>query len=199
MLRGREPWSGILAGVSDVRAFIRRWHEATPRGRKALAAQLPVADLRAAALADPSPVVRQACLGLLDHYASDDSTATFAAALADPIPAVRELALHGISCERCGSGICAAEVVPAVSRVMAEDPSAETRFKALRVMAQLSDRSPQAAAAVERAAAGDADPAVRAGAAIVLAGGHLPNRQRVRRRVRSARAKRVSRAPSSAP
>jgi len=182
--------------VSDVRAFLRRWQEATPRGRKALAAELPVADVQAAALADRSPVVRQACLGLLDHYASDDSTATFAAALADPIPAVREIALHGISCERCGSGVCVAEVVPAVSRLLAEDPSAETRYKALRVTAQLADRSPEAAAAVGRAAAGDADATVRAGAAIVLDGGHLPNRRRVRRRVRSARAKRAGRAPT---
>lgn len=180
--------------MTDVRAFLRRWHEATPRGRKELAAELPVADVQASALADPSPVVRQACLGLLDHYASDASTATFTAALADPIPAVREIALHGISCERCGSGICVADVVPAVSRLLAEDPSAETRYKALRVVAQLADRSPAAAAAVEQAAVGDADPAVRAGAAIVLDGGHLPNRQRVRRRVRSARVKRASRA-----
>jgi HEAT repeat protein len=182
--------------VTDVRAFLRRWDEATPRGRKALAAELPVAAVQSAALADPSPAVRQACLGLLDHYASDASTATFAAALADPIPAVREIALHGISCERCGSGICVADVVPAVSRLLAGDPSAETRYKALRVMAQLADRSPEAAAAVERAATADADPAVRAGAAIVLAGGHLPNHQRVRRRVGSARAKRESRAPA---
>ena len=95
--------------MSNVRALVGRWQEATPRGRKTLAAELPVAEVQAAALADPSPVVRQACLGLLDHFASDDSTATFAAVLADPIPAVREIALHGISCERCGSGVCVAE------------------------------------------------------------------------------------------
>src|SRR5262245_66338102 len=92
---------------------------------------------RAAALSHPDLAIRRFCLFLLDHYASDVSSDTFRRALRDPVASVRESALHGLACERCRhEDICVTDVVTDVIEILASDPNAEVRHKALAALAR---------------------------------------------------------------
>jgi len=174
------------ASPGAVQDLLHRWDQADERDRSRLADAPAVAALQDAALHHPDPWVRRRCLVVLDHHANDASAPVFLAALDDPVAPVREVALHGLACERCrAEALCVADVVPTLARVLATDPSPDVRYKVLPLLAGLAGRSPEALAAIARAAGDDGDELVREGAATVLAGRHLPGRERLRRRTRS--------------
>jgi HEAT repeats len=107
--------------------------------RRQFAGEVPVTSMQAAALHHPNPKVRREALGVLDHFASDTSTATFRAVLSDPVPRVRIVALHGLSCERCRVGeIRVDDVVTDVLRVRHGDPNPRVRHGAIDVLARFS-------------------------------------------------------------
>ena len=172
--------------VAEAEGFLRRFAAAGPQARARLAAEeLPLAALHEAALTHPDPFARRALVGVLDHYANDESTAVFAAALRDPVELVRHTALHSIACETCRDGdLCPADVVPALAEVLASDPSPEVRHKAIPVLLRLG-----APEAVERAAREDDDELVREVAARALRCENVRARKAyLRRRRRRSRA-----------
>ena len=170
---------GRFDAVSD---FCRRWSALPNKQRYRLVPELPLHEMQLAAVTHPSPWVRCGCLSFLDHYASDDSTHVFLGALSDPVPFVRSMALHGLSCERCRTEeLRVAEVVPVLTRVLADDDSAEVRHKVVPILMDLAGRSPSAREALETASLGDEDPFVRQVATAALEG-----RQQEARRSRHA-------------
>jgi hypothetical protein len=105
-------------------SYLKQFFSATPRQKSRLAKKKPLAELHTAALAHPDPFTRRDCLGFLDHYANEASTAVFAAALRDPVDFVRNVALHSIACESCRTEeLCVADVVPDIIGVLEADPA----------------------------------------------------------------------------
>jgi HEAT repeats len=188
--RGYGGPVSLAASPGAVRDVLHRWEQADERGRRRVAAVAPVAALAAAARHDPDPWVRRQCLVFLDHHANDASALVFLAALDDPVAPVREMALHGLACERCrAEALCVADVVPTLTRVLATDPSPDVRHKVLPVLLRLADRSSEALDAIGRAADEDPDALVQEAARRVLADGHTPSRERLRRHATSRRGK----------
>jgi len=174
-----------------VEGYFAAWQEHVEGWRaaggpwRAFEGPVPVASLAAASLAHADPRVRRACLGVLDHEASDESVGVFRAALHDPVPRVRVIALHGLVCERCRDGLlCAADVASDVARLIGSDPSPKVRHAAVVAAWPLAGRDDRVAAAVGRAAAEDGDDLVRAVAAAVVEGrpGDVRSRKALRRR-----------------
>ncbi len=174
---------GAFADVDD---FLARLDQIPARKRARAAQTAPVGRVQSAALAHPDPFARRRCLDFLDHYASDESAAVFASALTDPVEPVRHIALHSVTCERCRVGrLCAADVVPQLVSVLANDPSVEMRHKAIPALLELADRDDRARAAVEQAARHDHDELIRDVAGRALRGEHVRARktyERSRRR-----------------
>ena len=147
----------------------------------------PVAAMRTAALHHPDARRRREALGVLDHWANDESTDVFRFALQDPVPAVRVVALHGLSCERCRStDLCVTDVVGDLVRSLEEDPSPKVRHGLVPILRRLADRDDRARAALARAADDDADDLVRQVAAAALEGRarDVRSRKALRRRAR---------------
>jgi hypothetical protein len=169
--------------------FVHRW-AALPKERRArLGKQIPLAAVQVAALSHRDLAIRRLCLFLLGHYASDASSDTFRRALRDPVASVREAALHGLACERCRSeALCVADVVGDLVALVASDPSADVRHKAVAVLARLMDRDKRAVEAIERAAHSDTDPAIRHAARGVIESGQAHVRGR-KAALRAARRK----------
>jgi hypothetical protein len=167
--------------AADATRFLERYAATSAHRRSRVAASAPLGALHAAALHHPDPFVRRACLVFLDHHANEASTAVFAAALRDPVELVRHPALHSVACETCRSApLCPADVVAPLVTVLASDPSAELRHKAVPVLLRLAARDPadaRARRAVERAASADPDPLVREVAALALAGRQVRSRR----------------------
>jgi HEAT repeat protein len=159
--------------------FARRWAALTKNRRARIANQIPVAAVQAAALGHPNLAMRRLCLFLLDHYASDASWNTFRRALRDPVASVREIALHGLSCERCRSEpLCVADVVVDLIDILASDPSAEVRHKAVILLARFVGRDPRAGEAIARASVEDPDAAIRHVARGIVEHGHASSRRK---------------------
>ncbi len=166
-------------------SYLKRFSSAAARQKTQLASRAPLDDLHVAALQHADPFVRRACVFFLDHYANEASTAVFAGALHDPVDFVRNAALHSIACETCRTEqLCVADVVPSVVRVLADDPSAELRSKAVPVLLRLAGRDSRAREAIERAAEHDPDKIVRLAAADALGGNFVAPRKRYERRQR---------------
>jgi len=169
--------------------FVRGW-VASPKQRRArLGRTLPVVAVQAAALSHPDLAIRRFCLFLLDHYASDVSSDTFRRALRDPVASVRESALHGLACERCRhEDICVTDVVTDVIEILASDPNAEVRHKALAALARFIDRDGRAGDAIAHAAHHDSDAAIRRAAQVVADSGqpHVRSRKAALRDARRA-------------
>jgi hypothetical protein len=183
-----------LAVVED---FLQRGRHASRRTRERLRRELPIPEIRVAALEHPDPWIRRLCLGILDHEASDESAEVFAAALRDPVAPVREVALHGLSCERCRSEeLPVADVAPLVIDAFERETSVDVRCRLLAILLQLSDRSPAAHAAIARTAETEDDPLVKEAAVVALRRGRALNPEDLRRRARTRRAKAARRTPS---
>jgi len=93
-----------MSGSHDLEVvddFVSRCRALANKKRRFQTSEIPLAEMRIAAVRHPDPWVRRTCLYFLDHDANDESTATFLAALDDPVTPVREMALHGLACERC--------------------------------------------------------------------------------------------------
>jgi HEAT repeat protein len=164
---------------------MEQFFSSTPKQKARLAKKKPLPDLHTAALTHPDPFIRRDCLGFLDHYANDASTAVFAAALHDPVDFVRNAALHSIACETCRTEeLCVADVVLDVIGVLDHDPSPELRTKAIPTLLRLAGRDDRAREAIERACAGDSDVIVRQAAADALSGKFVAPRKRYERRQR---------------
>jgi hypothetical protein len=162
------PPVGDLDTVGD---FLRRWNALPNKQRYRIAHDIPIAEMQTAAVLHPNPWTRGGCLFFLDHYANEESTATFLAALDDPISPVRAMALHGLACEQCrDDALCVSDVVPVLSRVVRSDPSPDIRHMAIPILLRLSDRDPLARAAIEVAANSDEDPLERRVAVAALEG-----------------------------
>jgi len=182
--------------------FVRRWLALSKQRRSRLGKQMPIDAVQAAALAHPDLGMRRHCLFLLDHYASDQSSDTFRRALSDPVAMVRELALHGLACERCRvEELDVADVVTDLVALLAADPSAEVRHKAVGVLARFVDRDGRAREAIGRAASDDADDAIRQVAQTVVVTGqpHIPRRKSALRDARRHARARKARSPSALP
>jgi hypothetical protein len=163
-------------------SYLKRFFSATRMKRSRLARKAPLADLHTAAL-HPDPFTRRDCIGFLDHYASEVSTAVFAEALHDPVDFVRNMALHSIACESCRTEeLCVADVVPDIIGVIDGDPSPELRTKAIPTLLRLADRDRRAWEAIERAAGNDPDGIVRRAATDALCGNFVAPRKRYERR-----------------
>ncbi len=161
----------------------------------------PIALLQRAALLHPSGKVRRDALTILDHDANVASTEVFRAALADPSAKVRTLALHGLSCERCRNEVlCAADVVPAMIRLLQDDPSPKVRQAAVTPLLLLADRDDRVLPTLARAAAADPDPLVRRAAHAAHCGDwrNVASRKTMRRQDRRAVARGATRSPSRA-
>ncbi len=119
----------------------------------------------------PNARVRRECLGVLDHYANDESGEVFRAAMFDPVPHVRVVALHGLACERCRVGeLCASEVVTDLIRVLEVDPNPKVRHGAVLVIAGLATRDTRVVDVLRRVASDDVDAWVRKVALAVVEG-----------------------------
>ncbi len=154
-----------------VEGFFQAWESASHRKQERLRATVPIAEMQQAAIDHEDPWVRRPCLGFLDHYAPDSSTAVFVKALDDSVAPVRDIALHGLACEQCRTeDLCVTDVTPKVVRVLESDPNPEVRFKAIPILRRLSSRDPSALAAIARAVEIDADERVRLAAAAILRG-----------------------------
>jgi HEAT repeat protein len=149
--------------------------------------------MRTAALRHRDPWVRRRCLFFLDHYANDESTATFLAALDDPVTPVRAMALHALAFDRCRAAeLCVADVVPVLSRVVGSDTSPDIRQKTVPILMGLSTRDARARVALEEAARNDGDPFVREVAVAALEGrprDALRSRHDLLRRAKARRSK----------
>jgi len=126
--------------------FVRRW-TAPPKDRQArVGKQMPAFAVQTAALSHSNAEMRQLCLFLLDHYASDMSSDTFRRALRDPVAFVREGALHGLACERCRhEDICVADVVTDLMGMLTHDGNVEVRHKTVAALARFVGRDGRAA------------------------------------------------------
>lgn len=166
-------------------SYLKQFFSATAKQKSRLARKAPLADLHTAALHHPDPFVRRGCLGFLDHYANEASTAVFAEAMHDPVDFVRNVALHSIACESCRTEeLCIAEVVPDIVGVLESDPDAELRTKAIPTLLRLAGRDRRAWDAIGRAAENDPDGIVRQAAADALCGYFVAPRKRYERRQR---------------
>jgi len=186
-MTGRVAISGDGAGqaLRSAGSFLKEFFSATPHQKSRLARKKPLADLHTAALAHPDPFTRRDCLGFLDHYANEASTAVFAAALHDPVDFVRNAALHSIACETCRTEeLRVADVVPDIVGVLEADPSPELRTKAIPTLLRLAGRDHRAWEAIQRAAGNDPDGIVRWAAADALRGNFIAPRKRYERRQR---------------
>ncbi len=171
--------------LATATTFLKEFASGTPRQRAHRLPRAPWRAIQTAALHDPDPFARRSFLHFLDHYANDRSMPEFAAALGDPVDFVRTMALHGLACESCkAEGLRPAEVVPGLIAVFEADPSPELRSKALPLLMRLGGRDGRAWAALERAAAGDADPVIRQAAGDAIAGRYVAPRKRYERRQR---------------
>ena len=148
---------------------------------------VPVEAMQAAALHHPNPRLRREALGVLDHAANDESTATFRAALADPVPRVRLVALHGLSCERCRTGeICTADVVADVLRTLRADTNPRVRHATIDVLGRFIGRDERIIPALRHIAITDSDELVRLAASSAADGERkVWSRKAVRRRLRA--------------
>ena len=178
--------------LATAATFLKAFFSGTANQRVRKLPKAPLAAIQAAAVRHPDPFARRDFLFFLDHYANDQSMAVFAASLRDPVAFVRTMALHSLACESCKAGdLCAGDVVPGLLEVFEGDPDPEVRTKALMVLLRLSGRDAPARSALERAAAGDADPIIRRAAGDALAGRDVAPRKRYerqqRRHARSAR------------
>lgn len=182
---------GLSADLAVAAKFIARFAATKPARRFRLVPDAPVAAIQSAALHHPNAGIRRSCLSYLDHYANDESAATFAAALADPIPQVRNAALHSIACEGCReTELCAADVVPGLVELLRSDPSPEIRHKTIGTLIRLSDRDPAARIAVQRASVEDGDDLIRQTAIAALRDGIVvASRKKVERRAKRANRK----------
>jgi HEAT repeat protein len=166
-------------------SYLKQFFSATPKQKSRLAKKKPLAELHTAALAHPDPFTRRDCLGFLDHYANEASTAVFAAALHDPVDFVRNAALHSIACESCRKEeLCVADVVHDIIGVLEADLSPELRTKAIPILLRLAGRDDRAWEAIERASGNDPDAIVRRAAADALCGNFVAPRKRYERRQR---------------
>ena len=166
-------------------SYLTQFFSAPPKQKSRLAKKKPLAELHTAALAHPDPFTRRDCLGFLDHYANEASTAVFAAALHDPVDFVRNSALHSIACESCRKEeLCVGDVVPDIIGVLEADPSPELRTKTIPILLRLADRDGRAWEAIERASGNDSDGIVRRAAADALCGKFVARRKRYERRQR---------------
>jgi hypothetical protein len=179
--------------LREVNDFLRRLRALPNKQRHTLIPELPLAQMRTAAVRHPDPWVRRATMFFLDHYANDASTSTFLAALDDPFTPVREMALHGLACEQCRvAELCVDDVVPVLCRVVTSDPSPDVRHKAIPILLRLSNRDARARAAIESAASSDPDPFVQQAAVAALEGRYrdaLRSRHDLVRRSKTRRAK----------
>lgn len=131
------------------------------------------------------PEMRVQCTLLIDRLADDESFELMLLLLEDPDPRVRQHALHALACDRCkADDVCALpreDLIPTAARLLSTDPSAHVRAIALEVLARWVHDDARARAAIERAAAVDASPAVRKKATWYLPGGRHFERTRPRR------------------
>jgi len=200
---GYPMWFNCLMSVEDdaevdgdlkaVNDFLRQLKALPNKQRHALMTDLPLAQMRTAAIHHPDPWVRRSTMFFLDHYANDASTSTFLAALDDPFTPVREMALHGLACEQCRAAeLCVDDVIPVLCRVVASDMSPDVRHKAIPILLGLAHRDARARAALESAASSDPDQFVQQAAVAALEGRYrdaLRSRHDLLRRSKTRRGK----------
>ncbi|MGH9269881.1 MAG: HEAT repeat domain-containing protein [Ilumatobacteraceae bacterium] len=150
----------VMVYFAERDRHVAAWREAGGAWQP-FGAPVPVAAMQSAAL-HASAKVRREALGVLDHFASDESTNVFRSALDDPVPRVRLVALHGLSCERCRfAPIGVGDVVTDVLRVFRDDVNAKVRHAAIDVLCRFVSRDPRVLPALRRAAVADGDEFVR--------------------------------------
>ena len=171
--------------LNEAECFLGRLAGAKPGRRATIAREAPLDAIRSAALHHADPFVRRRCISFLDHYFNDASSDVFSRTLGDPVDLVRNMALHSIACETCrAEELCATDVVPYLTAVLAGDPNVDLRHEAIPLLLRLADRDVRAREAVERASEGDPDELIRSVAARALAGEHVRARKTYERGAR---------------
>jgi len=166
---GDSARPGVSPEQEDaVRAYFDVWErhladwQATGGRWRPYRAVVPVGAMQAAAIGHPNAKVRRECLGVLDHFASDQSVGVFLEALLDPVPRVRLAALHGIACERCRVGdLDVPDAVGALLGACADDASPKVRHAAVETLARFVDRDERVVPALDRLGSSDPDDLVR--------------------------------------
>jgi hypothetical protein len=175
----------VSAELSVAKGFLKQFFSGTVRQRSRLARKAPLGAIQVAALHDADPYFRRSCLFFLDHYANDDSMATFSEALLDPVGFVRNSALHGLTCQTCKTEqLCGADVAPGLIEILMHDPSPTMRSKVVQLLIRLPGQEDRTRGAIAEAAIADPDELVRQAATDALAGRFVVARKRYERRQR---------------
>jgi HEAT repeat protein len=130
-------------------------------------------------LGHESADARYHCCRLLDQLLTPDALAPLIGMLDDPDERVRYTALHSLSCDRCKDDVCLPSDGPLLAKaleLLAADPSAHVRAHAIEAVGRSVHEDEAARAAIERAATGDASPAVRKKARWYAPGGPVYRR-----------------------
>jgi HEAT repeat protein len=109
------------------------------------------------------PVVRRACVSLLDQLLDDDALPDLVAALDDDDPEVVGRALHSLACDACKQGECRPSDELWVPRAieLAGHENADLRAKAIDALGKALGRSADVADAMARIAATERHPGLR--------------------------------------
>ena len=114
----------------------------------------------------PKPIVRRACVNLLDHLVDEGSVADLVAALDDPDPDVKRRALHALACDQCKENACRPGehlfVPRAISFLRPESAQEITvRAGAIDTLGKVAAHRDDATAALAYARDNDPDPGMR--------------------------------------
>jgi len=111
---------------------LRDWVKAGEAERALLAAGPAGIEAVLAGMTHPSPRVRRACAGFMDHNGGDFCIAPLTERLlTDPVPRVRREAVHSLSCDRCKDSPLAMDAVPLLLKVAQTDPNPWVRREAV--------------------------------------------------------------------
>jgi HEAT repeat protein len=110
----------------------RDWMKVAEAERALLEAGQPGIEAVIAGMTHPSPRVRRACAGFMDHNGGDSCVAPLTERLlTDPVPRVRREAVHSLACDRCKGSPLATDTVPLLLSVAQTEPNKAVRSEAI--------------------------------------------------------------------
>ena len=109
------------------------------------------------------PVVRRACVSLLDQLLDDDAIPDLVAALDDDDPDVVRRALHSLACDACTKGACKPSDELWVGRAieLARHPNIDVRVGAIDALGKAAGRRADIGDVLHEIADAERDPGVR--------------------------------------
>jgi HEAT repeat protein len=70
----------------------------------------------------PNPDVRALCVGLMDHFGTNECVQALHTALKDPVRRVRQAALHSLGCQKCKASPLCTDIVSLTVESLLKDP-----------------------------------------------------------------------------